>query len=372
MQFVSSASFWVPKFLVDSDWIEHAPFAFWLIEAHRPTRFVYVGTPDGYAMFAFNQAVLELGIKAQTVGIIKSPSSACALPESAEFQLMCAHNDMEYSDFSHILSEPLESAINHLSDGSIDLLHIDGADGCCEVQRTFESLTGKLSDRAVVLIHDTNVRRGNFGVHLFWDQIRPLYPHFEFLHGRGLGVLGLGKHLPDSLCKLFAAAQDRNASAEVRLAYSRLGRGLADHHRARKAAAKLAIRNGKVHSHLERLSLPESATDIQGQELPHGSAEADAENFRNRELLINRFASQTAALQREIKQLRHERDYNGSRLEAIEAELHETKREALRVRAAYTEAVTSTSWKITQPLRDLNLIKKGFDKFRARRRGGLQ
>ena len=70
-----------------------------------------------------------------------------------------------------------------------------------------------------------------------------------------------------------------------------------------------------------------------------------------RELIISRFAKQIASLQAEIKQLKHDRDYERSRAKAAAAELEQAKSEAALYRTEYTKAVTSRSWKITRPLR---------------------
>ncbi len=34
--YLSPVSFWWPEYLEGSAWLDHAPFAFWLLEAHRP------------------------------------------------------------------------------------------------------------------------------------------------------------------------------------------------------------------------------------------------------------------------------------------------------------------------------------------------
>ena len=39
--------FWRPTYLAPSAWTEHVPFAFWLVEAHRPRVFVELGTHFG-------------------------------------------------------------------------------------------------------------------------------------------------------------------------------------------------------------------------------------------------------------------------------------------------------------------------------------
>jgi hypothetical protein len=51
------------------------------------------------------------------------------------------------------------------------------------------------------------VRHGDFGVYRLWEELRPHYPHFEFLHGYGLGVLLVGRHIPSRLQRFVASAE---------------------------------------------------------------------------------------------------------------------------------------------------------------------
>jgi hypothetical protein len=59
--FNSRAMFMPPHYLEDSAWLEHIPFAFWLVKAHQPSLFVELGTHNCPSYFAFCQAVADLG-----------------------------------------------------------------------------------------------------------------------------------------------------------------------------------------------------------------------------------------------------------------------------------------------------------------------
>jgi GT2 family glycosyltransferase len=98
----------------------------------------------------------------------------------------------------------------------------------------------KLSRRAVVVIVGINVREApTFGVEL-WRELARAHPHFEFLHGGGLGVVAIGD-VPDELRPLFGLTEDQRTTGLVRLAYERLGaslrdRGVVDNMRAERTA----------------------------------------------------------------------------------------------------------------------------------------
>ena len=61
---LSPTSYWQPAHIVTSAWLEHAPFAFWLVDAVRPRSVVELGTHHGFSCFVFAEAVKRLGLDA--------------------------------------------------------------------------------------------------------------------------------------------------------------------------------------------------------------------------------------------------------------------------------------------------------------------
>ena len=135
---------------------------------------------------------------------------------------LSAYNE-RYSAFSRLIRSTFDEALPHFEDSSIDLLHIDGRHFYDDVKHEFESWLPKLSRRGVVLFHDTNVRERGFGVFKLWAEIKDRYPSFEFIHGHGLGVAGIGKDQTAEMQELFATSADPVSVQAVLLAYETLG-----------------------------------------------------------------------------------------------------------------------------------------------------
>jgi hypothetical protein len=227
--FIVPSTFWFPDYLCQTAWIEHAPFAFWLVEAHRPSMLVELGTHWGFSFFAFCQAVQRVGCETSCFAVDswKGDEHAGFYDESV-FESVRDHLEDRYSAFARLVRSTFSEALAHFENGSVDLLHIDGRHFYDDVRQDFESWLPKLSDRAVVVFHDINVRERGFGVFRLWSELRERYPHFDFLHGHGLGVAGIGEHVGDRLRALFDASADGELSGQIRQAYARLGAGLGE------------------------------------------------------------------------------------------------------------------------------------------------
>jgi len=170
--FVSDASFWRPERKSESGWIGHAPFAFWLIATHQPRTVVELGTHTGYSFLCFCQAIKKLGYGATSAAIDtwKGDEHAGIYDDNVLEDLRSYH-DARYGGFSTLIESTFDNALHRFADGSIDLLHIDGQHFYEDVRHDFQTWRRKLSDRAIVLFHDTDVRDREFGVFRLWSEV---------------------------------------------------------------------------------------------------------------------------------------------------------------------------------------------------------
>ena len=102
---------------------------------------------------------------------------------------MKKYNDENYSSFSNLIRQTFESAVCDFEEGSIDILHIDGLHTYEAVKSDFFSWIPKVSQTGVILLHDIEECKEDFGVRRFWKELKNQYKHFSFKHGHGLGVI---------------------------------------------------------------------------------------------------------------------------------------------------------------------------------------
>jgi hypothetical protein len=138
------------------------------------------------------------------------------------FETVRAENS-KYDRFSTLLRKTFDEALKDIEDGSVDLLHVDGRHFYEDVNHDFESWIPKLSDRAVVLFHDTIVQERGFGVYKYWADISEKYPSFNFTHCHGLGVLFYGSSSPSELSSLVALSRARGGPGVVESFFETVG-----------------------------------------------------------------------------------------------------------------------------------------------------
>jgi len=242
-----------------SAWYGHVPFAHWIVGALKPRTLVELGTHNGVSYSAFCEAVVCNGLDTRcfAVDTWHGDEQAGYYGEEVYRDLRRFH-DERYSAFSELLRCTFDDAVGYIPDASVDLLHIDGLHTYEAVQHDFENWRRKLSDSAVVLFHDTNVRQSDFGVWRLWEELRTLFPSFEFLHGHGLGVLAIGRSVSTQVAAL-CSLRDPQSVHTIRQRFSLLGeRWTRLDPREQPQAGEIADRDSRIASLGEEIAARDS------------------------------------------------------------------------------------------------------------------
>ncbi len=325
VEFFGAAPHASPWRVADGAWAGHIPFAFWLMDALRPSTFVELGVHKGNSYTAFCQAVLDLHLETSCYGVDtwKGDEHAGHYGDAIydEFKLF---HDAKFSAFSRLLRATFDDSLEYFTDGSIDLLHIDGLHTYDAVRHDFETWRPKLSSRAIVLFHDINVRERNFGVRRLWDELTGSLerPSFAFDHSNGLGVLAYGDQLAPQIDAFFALTQTPDGRAETKRFFTNLGQSLmtAWHYedvlqQNRKLAAALEDFTQRVRSHDETSAALE---------------QANAECARLAQESAERLAQIEAAAQRHDEALQHNAQLTAAMADlSARAEAHDAVAAAL-------------------------------------------
>jgi ElaB/YqjD/DUF883 family membrane-anchored ribosome-binding protein len=309
-----------------SAWLGHVPFALWLVEQTRPAMLVELGAHHGHSYFSFCAGVVanDLHTKCFAVDTWQGDEHAGSYGEEIYAQVS-ERNQSQFHSFSRLLRTTFDEAVKHFADGTIDILHIDGLHTYEAVSHDFQTWRPKLSSRGVILFHDTNVRERDFGVWQLWEELKVAYPHIEFQHSHGLGVLFVGPDQPQAVRALVQTSE----SDPVRLAFKQLMARLG---RAYELQAELRIHIGMLGETHQRLAAAL-------QEAAHAKEERDGIK-----------ATLEAALQQRESELAHIRT---DVVQRIQAELQSRDERIGRLVAEQSAVLSSSSWKLTAPIRML-------------------
>lgn len=205
-------------------WAGHIPFAMFLVDILKPKVFVELGTYYGVSYCAFCQAVKELNLDTRCYALDtwQGDGITWSYDMNEVLEDLGKHHDPLYGAFSRLTRSTFDDALNSFEDEEIDLLHIDGFHPYESVKHDYETWLPKMSRRGVILFHDINVRQKDYGVWMLWNEVSQLYPHFEFFHEHGLGVLAVGSDVPASLKELLLE-QDEISKMNIRRFFFEMG-----------------------------------------------------------------------------------------------------------------------------------------------------
>lgn len=359
---------WEPRRLVmPGPWAGHLPFAFWLVKAARPRLLVELGTHSGNSFSAFCQSIeaTRAPTRAFAVDTWKGDEHAGHYGEEI-FTDLKAFIEGQYGGFATLLRLTFDEAVSHFMPQSVDVLHIDGMHSYEAVKHDYLTWLDMLSDRAVVLFHDTQVRERGFGVWKLWQELSAEHPSFEFTHSNGLGVLGVGKNLPPEVMAFFESARDEKAAWNTRALFAARGRPF------ELATQIMALRqeNARLegyHHHLEA-ELAAVKGHLEGtQALLAGAQEqlAGAQEEQQRQAAeargrIEEERRQQGALERAVAEGKAEAERLTQAIAERDAILAETRRQRAELTRMVEDLHRSTSWRVTRPLRVTGRLVKRY------------
>jgi hypothetical protein len=229
-----------PRLSFPYGWVGHIPFAYLLVDLLRPRTLVELGTDSGNSYLAFCQAVVELGTNTRCTAIDSWEGDPHARRYGGGvYETLKQYHEPRYGHFSRLFRSWFIDAVDSFDDGSIDLLHIDGLHTYEAVSEDFHTWLPKLSDRAVVIFHDSQVLGRGFGVARLLDELRAQYPVVEFTHSNGLGVVQVGKHAPEPFLGFMQAFAER--PEQMRRYFEQLASTLVDATEDSPARAELVV-----------------------------------------------------------------------------------------------------------------------------------
>lgn len=217
------------RIMSPTPWVGHIPFAFWIIDVMRPRRFVELGTHSGNSFCAFLQAAAAVSATGEYFAVDHWQGDEHAGHyENRIYEDLKRYTETRYGRSSAVLRMTFDQALEHFADGSIDLLHIDGLHTYEAVRHDYDGWLPKMTNRGIVLLHDTAVQERDFGVHRLFAELAERYPAFEFTHSYGLGVVQTGTAVQPAPLAMLLRGEPDSHGIEPRRYFERLGDSLVD------------------------------------------------------------------------------------------------------------------------------------------------
>ncbi|MFD2741605.1 hypothetical protein ACFSUD_18740 [Sulfitobacter aestuarii] len=257
--FSNRSLFWKSNYLVDSSFLHHVSFAFWIAEMARPASVVELGIDDGQCYFTFCQAIERMNLAARCL--------AYSNPEHAHnFSALQAYNSRNYDYFSRISEKELHGALFGLHDQATDILIVNVAQmSDSTLGDIAENWTAKLTDRGMVLLYNySEGSRKEWVRNILKNATREVGMPCVFDTGDDLSLILYGENADARLRQLVELEHGSTDYNHIRAIFRRLGEGHFNEYRdlkkmtgqkkLKKANKKLIARIRKLENKIKKAS----------------------------------------------------------------------------------------------------------------------
>lgn len=166
-----------------ANWRDHIKFAQWIVKRKNPEVIVDLGVDYAYSTFSF--AIPKIG---HIYGIDSFEGDVHAGKRVASESYQFVEEKKKEYGFDNITF--IKGYFDDVAkdwDKEIDILHIDGLHTYECVMNDFATWGKFVKDDGVILMHDTKVFHGTFGVYKLFEELD--YPKLTFTVSHGLGVV---------------------------------------------------------------------------------------------------------------------------------------------------------------------------------------
>ena len=316
--------FWQPAYLERSEWLEHLPFLFWLVEAMQPSGVVTLGTQQGVEHLALCQAVSRLGLDSRC-HLVQSRKGLDQQKQGGGLESLIEYNEQTYGAFADVVDCSPVKAAGQFDDGSVDLLLLNIDSDEAEIEYVFERWHSKLSPQGVVLIPSVSRRDPGYNAFREFDALLSRFPGFAFQHGGGLGLIMVGGQPGDMLTKLLGSDESPSAQQVVRDVFARLGRTCQDAFSAREHKKRADELTANLES--QKLQLDELSSSHEENLSSLQAREHELQDVKQRlDRQVEHHAHERGQLAERVTLLQEFRDEMKGELASLRARLEEQQR----------------------------------------------
>jgi lipopolysaccharide biosynthesis protein len=193
IDFIKSLNF-KSSYQCPSAWIGHEKLANFLVKTCKPKTIVELGVHSGFSYFSFCQTVHDYKLETKCFGIDNWKGDFHQGFYDEKIYEEALEQNKKYHYFSELIRKDFNSASTNFKDHSIDFLHIDGYHTYDAVKSDFTNWLPKCTKDALILFHDVNEFRNDFGVYKLFNELKQSYSHFMSSHAHGLGIITLSNN----------------------------------------------------------------------------------------------------------------------------------------------------------------------------------